>query len=202
MNEIKLGTFKVESGEVRISDPCYAKDTWCAGVLKNVKKGTWIAKARVFDEGSWGERIGYLIAVNEDYRFRFDDPREDTAIDVGVDSGQAGIFDEKYYKDDSVFADKTDKDRKYKVAICPEDIWYSFNCDVTLFDPNAGVIPFGCVSSSGYGDGIYNCSVIKEKGEIVAIVIDYGLENREEDEEDEEEDYDEDEDEEINKDEN
>lgn len=188
MKEIKLGTFKVESGEVRISDPCYKKDTWCAGVLKNVKKGTWIARAWAFDEGSWGERIGYLIAVNEDYRFRFDDPREDTGIDVGVDSGQAGIFDEKYYKDDSVFADKTEKNRKYGEAICADDIWYSWVCDITLAEPNAGVIPFGCVSSSGYGDGSYNCSVIKEKGKIVAVVIDYGLENREEDEEEIEED--------------
>ncbi len=178
-DKVRLGSFEIESGKVRISDPCYDKDTWCAGTIDNVKKGSWFAETKKIDG-----RTGFLIAYSADYRFTWDrywDVRSITNIEVGVDSGQAGIFDEKYFKDDKVFASRTQADRKYKEIICADESWYSWNCDLTLSEPNAGVIPFGCVSESGYGDGCYTCSVIKEKGKVVAIVIDYGLEDEVED---------------------
>jgi len=184
-DKVRLGSFEIESGKVRISDPCYDKDTWCAGTIDNVKKGSWFALTKEIDG-----RVGFLIAYSVEYGFTWDkywDTRTLTKIEVGVDSGQAGIFDEKYYKDDKVFAGRTNKSRRYNDVICPEDIWYSWCCDVTLAEPSAGVIPFGCVSSSGWGDGCYTCSVIQEKGKVVAIVIDYGIE--EEDEQDENDDY-------------
>ena len=176
-DKIRLGSFEIESGKVRISDPCYDKDTRCAGTIDKVKKGSWFAEAKEVDG-----RVGFLIAYSAEYRFTWDkywDTRTLTKIEVGVDSGQAGIFDEKYYKDDKVFAGRTNKSRRYNDIICPEDIWYSWNCDLTLSETQAGVIPFGCVSSSGWGDGCYTCSVIKEKGKVVAIVIDYGVEEEE-----------------------
>ena len=183
---IKLGKFKVESGVVRVSDPCYDRKTWCAGTIDGVKKGEWVAEAISFNEGEWGNRIGYLIAFHKDYKFDIDKTREVANFQVGVDSGQAGIYDDKYFKDDKVFAKFTNKDRKYDQIICPEDVWYSWNCDKTLVKPSAGIIPFGCVSSSGYGDGGYECSFIKEEGKVVAIVINYGLEEENGNEEDEE----------------
>ena len=39
----KIGTFKTESNVLRITDPCYTKDTWCAGTLKNCEIGEWSA---------------------------------------------------------------------------------------------------------------------------------------------------------------
>lgn len=35
--------FAVSSGALRVTDPCYAPDTWCAGTLENVKNGIWQA---------------------------------------------------------------------------------------------------------------------------------------------------------------
>lgn len=36
-------TFVVSSGALRVTDPCYDMDTWCAGTLPNVMDGIWQA---------------------------------------------------------------------------------------------------------------------------------------------------------------
>lgn len=40
--------FAVTSGALRLTDPCYSMDVWCAGTLNNVKNGIWNA-------GTYGE---------------------------------------------------------------------------------------------------------------------------------------------------
>lgn len=37
------------------------------------------------------------------------------------------------------------------------DLWYRHVCDITLSKMSAGVLPYGAVSSSGFGDGGYTC---------------------------------------------
>ena len=92
----------IELGEkVVVSDPCYDLETWCNGVLENVKPGTWRTKAENLNINNWGERCSALIAWHESV----EEPNdfEETGIDVGVDSGQAGIHDYNhfaYIKDD------------------------------------------------------------------------------------------------------
>jgi hypothetical protein len=46
-------------------------------------------------------------------------------------------------------------------------------CDRTLHKDQAGVIPFGAVSSSGGGDGYYKCLVKKDGDEVVGVLIDF-----------------------------
>ena len=66
---------------------------------------------------------------------------------------------------------------------------------------DAGIIDnSGVVSSSGYGDGGYEASVIKTDGKIVAVKIDFGMEEKDIYEEDDEEDDDEDNEEDDDKD--
>jgi hypothetical protein len=36
--------FAVSSGALRVTDPCYDMETWCAGTLENVKNGIWQAQ--------------------------------------------------------------------------------------------------------------------------------------------------------------
>lgn len=38
-----LLSFEVSSGALRVTDPCYSLDTWCAGQLQNVMNGEWNA---------------------------------------------------------------------------------------------------------------------------------------------------------------
>jgi len=187
INTEKIGKFKVTSGEVIVSDPCYDKPHGNTkypinGKLK-AKNGTWRAKVVVSDEGNWGDRVAYLVCNHVDHPLKHDSS-DLIKVDfqVCVDSGQAGVFDAANFKDD---ASAEGLERYYdKPAICVDEPWYSICCDRTLNDdgPGAGVIPQGAVSSSGYGDGSYECSVVKDGKEVVGIVIDFGLEDEDEDE--------------------
>jgi len=172
-----IGEFKIVSGIARVSDPCYKKDTWCNGTLK-VKNGTWMTNIVMFDEGDWGDRVGYLIVRHKDYSVNEDScGLEGVDFEVGVDSGQVGVFDDSFFKDDeSVKGLKRMDDR----IICEDEPFYSMCCDRTLHDGQAGVIPYGAISSSGYGDGRYDCHIKKnKKGEVIAIIVDFDLENEE-----------------------
>jgi hypothetical protein len=172
----KVGTFEVKSGKIMVSDPCYNKETWCQGKLDNVLNGTWNAILYIYNEGEWGKRVGHLLVHHINHPSDLDLPNwEQQDFDVGVDSGQAGIYDEAEYHGGFD-------------ADCNEE-WYDINCKLT-YDPKdsnqfGGVLKGGVVSSSGYGDGGYDCSVIKNFsipscGKIVAIEINFGLDNTEE----------------------
>lgn len=175
---VNIGSFEVVSGICRISDPCYDVDTWCAGEVSNVKIGRW--DAQVF--GS--ERCESLVASYNGRIFTNDNRWKKLDIDVGVDSGQAGIFDSRFYKDDKSIQDTK---RESQQIICGDDPWYSMCCDRTIGELGAGTIPYGCVSSSGYGDGSYNAYTIEVDGEIEAIKIVFIDPNEEEIDEDYEE---------------
>ena len=89
-----LGTIELND-KVHISDPCYSVDTWCAGTLKNVLPGIYHCFYQKVDNGDWGTRIASIEVRHENYLDI--EPTEVTNIDVGVDSGQAGIYDLDYF---------------------------------------------------------------------------------------------------------
>ena len=90
-------------------------------------------------------------------------------FDVGVDSGQAGLFDASHYRDDTVIPNHENlKDKE------PSEIWYDHCCNITLSPLSAGVLPYGVVSSSGYGDGGYDCFICRnEYGQIIRAEIEF-----------------------------
>lgn len=93
----KLGTFEVVSGKLRISDPCYDKETWCAGAVSNAAKGTWNAySSRRKINDNWEQRR-HLIATHISYS---GEEFVKSKIHAGMDAGMAGIFDDKFYKVD------------------------------------------------------------------------------------------------------
>lgn len=172
--KIRLGN------KVMVSDPCYELGTWCQGVLDNVLPGTYDCEVEYSDEGAWGERVAAIEVVHQDCGISAYEAEHFT---VGVDSGQAGIFDYDYYA-------------QYHTDDECDDDWYDRVCDITLAEESAGAIDeLGLVSSSGYGDGSYTCYTSRDRnGYIVAIRIEYIVEEDEEDEWDD--DYDDEEDEE------
>lgn len=112
------------SDKVMISDPCYDLDIWCQGVLENVKPGTWHTKAENLNVNCWGDRCSALIAWHEDV----EEPKdfEKTDIRVGVDSGQAGIYDYNHFahiKDnkerDERWYDSIDTFRYKRIPVTP-----------------------------------------------------------------------------------
>ena len=161
MSEITyLGSFDLTGDILRISDPCYNDDIWRTKTVK-AKPGKWHAYAKT------GERIERLFCLHktDGYISEF---CGDT-FEVGVDSGQRGTFDEAHYKDDSVAVGQELVSEHSPID--PDDPWYSLCCDKTLCEPMAGVIPFGVVSSSGYGDGCYNVRIKSVDGVCVGVEI-------------------------------
>ena len=157
-----LGDFEVTSPTMRASDPCYDRDVWCCGTFDNCKLGTWEAGVLMQDEGVWGTRVAVLAVRHKETGPDFTSIRDpktyinvgpwtEQTFEVGVDSGQAGLFDDAHYQDDTVFDGMEEPEHDFG------DLWYNHACDITLSRMHAGVMPFGAVSSSGFGDGSYVC---------------------------------------------
>jgi len=157
------------TGKVRVTDPCYKKDTWCSYVMDNVLPGRYNTKIEEH-EG----RIATLTIYHES----IPDPdisNYQLVLDakLGVDSGQLGFFNEDSYPD--IPGDFDGKGGFYDVC-----------CNTTLEDPFAGLVNnCGVVSQSGYGDGIYGLYTYTKNNKIVAamaVFIDiHGVEEEPED---------------------
>jgi len=167
----KLGTFEVTSGKLVVSDPCYSRWTWCMGTLENVKNGTWTARILVSDEGELGKRVAELEVLHSTVK---DPPAlgfwENTGIEVGVDSGQAGFWDDAKFGGggEGKYDDPTS--------------FYGQACHKTLHEGHAGIMDGGVVSSSGFGDGGYACYILKDGDDIVGAKIVFITEGDEEEE--------------------
>ncbi|MGG1442415.1 DUF4241 domain-containing protein [Brevibacillus laterosporus] len=179
---VNLGTFQITSGTLVVSDPCYECQQGISGIVEEAAIGTWIGLIDQIDTGDWGERCAYVCAYHKSIDIEQVTNWEACDFIVGVDSGQAGIFEHQIYRvDDSVIGE---------TRFMPEDRWYSSCCDQTLGEPKAGVINGGVVSSSGFGDGGYEAFIAKNaEGKVIAVQIVFITEEdlleEEEDEEDE-----------------
>jgi hypothetical protein len=191
--------FEVTSGKIVLSDPCYKIPTWCQGVVDRVKNGTWVTEANKTDQDSWGERVSYLVAFNEQ-ALKENPALKETLVngwgkqlpfDFGVDSGQFGFFDNEHYRNDKSAENLPKYDFGTDFSRGEEgEEWYTAICDITLADEQWGVLPFGVVSSSGFGDGSYSVfAVVNEYDEYVGFMAVFIDEN--EDDEDDYEDEDE-----------
>lgn len=154
-----LGTFQVTSGRLRVTDPCYERDTWCAGVIDNVVRGEWGATVFLKDtSGGWGVRV-WVLEVQALGATRILLPWERTEFEVGVDSGQAGFFDDVMFKG-------RDQDEEFYDRVC------DVTCSEDRLVPAGTIDGVGVVSSSGYGDGGYVCEFRRgEDGRVVAARI-------------------------------
>lgn len=125
-------------------------------------------------------RIAY--ETNADELMSAFDEYELLAIDVGVDSGQAGFFDLAHYTE--ALSDETTKrsDRGPKF-----ESFYDSVGDLTCGDDSFGTIAFGAVASSGYGDGSYSAYAKRnDDGELIGAIIVFIGECEDEDGDDEE----------------
>lgn len=141
MKRIKIGEFVVNSGQIKVSDPCYVSDE-CNTDFKAVdgKYNAYVVLNKV-------GRVGMLVAIHTNYDCDNENFIWEEADFVGVDSGTMSICDLAYY------------DKYHKSEL--DNNWYShFICeelDEYMILENAG-----CVSSSGYGDGSYPVDVVYE----------------------------------------
>ena len=171
----ELGSFEVTSGKLRVCDPCYSRRDKGVLVLENVLPGRYFASIEIRDMGGiWGKRVTRLDIRHENYN----DMNSFDVGTIGVDSGQVGFYDDDYYPQ----GDDTGEYEDF-------DTFYGKACGLTLSEEKGGIIDnFGVVSSSGYGDGEYFVSAVRESaGWVVAASIIFIF-----DDEDEGDDYEED----------
>ena len=135
--------FIIESHEVIITDPCYDLDS---SKVVDVLPGVYIADVKYVNGV-----ISELSITHTNHNV--DSELELLSEDIGVDSGQCGFFDTKYYREDDYYIniERINPDH----IICADMPFYSACCDRTIGKVRWGTIPFGAVSSSGYGDGCY-----------------------------------------------
>ena len=172
---VDVGTFELKSGVVLISDPCYIidghKPVWCMGTLTDVKTGKWSAHVDYRNMEDWGNRVCQIWAIHDDLKGKI--PTTGWKLEkfeVGVDSGQAGIFEHKAVRSDG----------QEEQGAFDQTHWYGRCCNITcppdhgkdLRPAPAGIVDGnGFVSSSGYGDGGYQCRTRKKDNLIVSIKI-------------------------------
>lgn len=58
--------FAVSSGALRVTDPCYTPDTWCAGTLENVKNGIWQAHVGYYKDSLDAEQGERWLAAEKE----------------------------------------------------------------------------------------------------------------------------------------
>lgn len=181
LQTVVFGTFECTGNKLMISDPGYSVGTWCQGVLDNVVPGTWKAGAVISDEKMMGKRVGTLYVTHSSMTEEDIEKLPVTKADfvVGVDSGQAGIFDSQHYRDDSVVTEPVVGGLFDTIHIQPTgdagEKWYDLCCSKTLQRINfGGVIPYGVVSTSGFGDGAYTCYYrANAEGQVVHLMIEF-----------------------------
>lgn len=144
-----------------ITDPCYEKGTWCAQRIETMP-GKWIGRA-CMHQG----RVDKLYACHEDHFVNNPILVRAAVGEVGVDSGQMGIFNDEYYPDKP-----------------HETNFYDTVCEMTLSKDQAGGLEYGIVSSTGWGDGGYDVFANYIDGKAVAIMIDFQISEGEDEDED------------------
>jgi len=164
MNTIttEVGSFHLESGQMIVTDPCYDPDTKCAGLINNARPGKWNASIDYADIPGWGERNWTLVVSHSDAKKSELTRWSKCPFRVGVDSGQAGVFDLARYP----------KTERWRGRFGDEGTFYDSACKLTLSDTGAGCIEFGAVSSSGLGDGGYSAYAAQNTaGETIGVMI-------------------------------
>ena len=177
------------SDKVRVSDPCYDNDVWCKTMLTGVLPGEYEVTVERTDDASWGNRISQLQVVHKDYKHK--NLVWDEHSEIGVDSGQAGVFCESSYRNDEV-AKTINNGNGIRFDNSEDgDKWYEKMCRFTLSGEGWGAYETGVVTSSGYGDGGYPLEIVREdNGYIVGMRITYIFpEDEEEEEYEEDEEY-------------
>ena len=159
----KVGEFTLTSGDLIAQDPCF-KQKKPKNIIRNCAVGTWEAMVGYEEDmpmalavHAVGTPTAALKALMTASCSRYFKPHSI----VDVEAGQAGFYDAAHFFDDSVIDPGT---FTHDFSDWDHPIWYLANCDKDLSADMAGVIPYGAVSSSGYGDGGYQCYVHRLKG--------------------------------------
>jgi hypothetical protein len=163
-----LGEFTVVSGTLVVTDPSYERTkSPIQAVLHRALRGPW--KARLLSLEIDDDTVpAMLLASHAEHPCPPDEAIWSEVSDllgVGVDSAQAGIFDLQHYRDEAI-APATAAD---------ESAWYAMVCAAQRQRAGGGVVPYGCVARSGFGDGLYPCWTVNFEGRVVGVAVSFDV---------------------------
>ena len=160
-----IGRFNLASGRLIVTDPCYRRSSGCSGLVENAAPGEWtgIVTVKAMSNAT-------LEAHHESHPLKDEAPTgawEAAGFEVGVDSGQAGIFDEALYPPEET--GRWDGSGSFYDRVCSTTLGH---CDAEYIGREcpAGAITEGVVSSSGYGDGGYRCMIYRRPDGVCTAV--------------------------------
>lgn len=193
VEKYELGTIEL-SDSVYVSDPCYGVGVRCQKFIEGLKPGKYFAFMSKAD-ANWLRCVTNLWVVHEDYKDCYPDALVQE-VDIGVDSGAAGIYDKAYFEKYHTFGEEED------ISDCPEsderynkqfDLRYGYDIDgdpipmepcyneeTNSFEPHqermeGAIMDNKCViSTSGLGDGEYPLFEAKDSdGSVVGLRIEF-----------------------------
>ena len=144
-NLISVGSFKCPSGKLRLSDPCFGRDSsegedYLSAVVEGMAKGTWDAFVKYCPKTG---RVSSLVVISNKAK---GEPDADFIEDLCVDTGTMGIFDDSRF----------DESQDYTVLVDNP--------------AEAGTDKFAAVAMSGFGDGLYTAAVWRNKSGLGVLV--------------------------------
>lgn len=173
----KIGEINLSS-KVIVSDPCYDLGTWCSGTIDNLKPGKYNCYI-IKRDTDWGKRVCELIVIHQDVILDSSDISVLENFEVGVDSATAGIFDYDYYVKFHTPSARDLHDEWWQKVVMEGFFGTKENLNNDFVIPDEGL---GVMSTSGYGDGGYDCFThINSLGKKDAIKIVFIAEEEEED---------------------
>lgn len=177
---IPLGTFSISSGVLVATDPGYdlgtARTPGLGTVIEGCRDGTWIAvlTKKRFQNENWSipsELLVYHESINNSATLEWKEIPEG----LGADTGQVGIWEMKHFHNHSLVPTDikwTFGTENRPEPADPDDLWYSWCCELTNSENEASLMPHGIVSRSGYGDGGYPVFASRDAGgHIVALLV-------------------------------
>ena len=169
-----LGKITIPADKILVTDPCYRLNNGNPSSLQLAVDHDPSRQIYCFyelsDEGIWGRRIRSISAV-----YSMDNKvtrgRESLGL-VGVDSGQMGFFDFDRYTEihDDEMDEYDDKDLSPYDSKCSSN-FYVECCKKTLESADyVGITQRinGFVSSSGFGDGMYEVYELLDDNDALA----------------------------------
>lgn len=165
--------FNISSGKLNITDPCYNIDTKCALFNLPAENGEWSVIGEYEDAKDWGYRVKSIVAMRTDKFYSVDSSYwKMLSDDIGVDSGQCGIFDSGNYPQGDSTGEYEDKNGFYG-KVCELTLNDNSNDDDSIPHSTYGIVDnFGVATSTGYGDGCYTAyGIMNDAGELVAVKV-------------------------------
>lgn len=150
-----VGMFVVRSGGLAVCDDYAIGDE--VKSIDDALTGEWRGSVGVSDEGEFDERIAWLLVEAKEGKPVA--PWERQPFAVPVEGGRLCVCDADAFR-----------------AKSGDQRWHDRCSVITDCCLQAGAFKGGVVSSSGYGDGNYDCHVRRDKdGKAVAVMVDFGL---------------------------